>query len=640
MPESQSSASASISRDESPIDSDRESESRSGAPWLEDLALCGAIVLFAFILRLIYILQWQHNPMFAHPGMDELYHDDWAQALAAGKTFVDGPYFRAPLYPAFLGLIYKVFGHSFMAARLAQAVLDSLSCGLLFIAGRQVFSRRIAAVAGFAAASYWMLIFFTGELLIEQLTVFLDVLLICLLLRAAKKPGGLIYAAAGLVMGLSAIARPNILLFAPAVALWMFISHRHQLRRGLIYIACITLGCLLPILPVTVRNYVVGHDRVLIASQGGVNFYIGNNPWSDGRTAIVPGTPGGWWEGYYGSIALAEQAEGRKLKPSEVSSYYYRQGWKFIAEQPAKAFSLLALKLSLFWSSWEIPNDKGVYFWTEHFAPIVKLLPLGFGVVGPLGILGLVLCWRRGRELFPLWGFVLIYTAGMVVFFCNARYRMPIIPPLILLGTWAAFEMVQAVREQRWLTVGGRAVVLVAAGVFVNVTPGSDNFRTDADDWFFLAMEYESQGRGTPALRCYEESLQIRPDFLMARLRYGNLLMAARRAPDAITNFRLALESPPRLATNETQVTLAQVHATLGAALAETGAFAEAAAEFEAAIPALPPEQSVRVHLNLGRALARLGRNSDAIEAFEQVLRLDPSNAIAQSELRKLGARP
>jgi 4-amino-4-deoxy-L-arabinose transferase-like glycosyltransferase len=606
----------------------------------EDLALCGTIVLFAFILRLIYLLQWRHNPMFAHPGMDELYHDQWAQAIAAGKTFVEGPYFRAPLYPAFLGLIYRLFGHSYMAARIAQAVVDSLSCGLLFIAGRQVFSRKIAAIAGFAAAGYWMLIFFTGELLIVPLIVFLDVLLLCLLLRAAKKPGALIYALAGLIMGISAIARPNILLFAPAVVVWMLVRHWRRLRREFLYIACITVGCLLPILPVTLRNYIVGHDRILIASQGGVNFYIGNNPWSDGRTAIVPGTPGGWWEGYYGSIALAEQAEGRKLKPSEVSSYYYRKGWEFITQQPARALSLLALKLSMFWSSWEIPNDKGVYFWTAHFAPIVRFLPLGFGLLGPLGILGLFLCWRRGRELFPLWGFVLVYTAGMVLFFCNARYRMPVIPPLILLGTWAVFEILRTARGQRWLTLGCQAAILLAGGVFVNVTPGSENFRTDADDWFFLAMEYEAQGHGTPALRCYEQSLQIRPDFLMARFRYANLLMAAHRAPDAIENLRLALQSPRRLATNESQATLAQVHAMLGAALAQTGAFSEAVNEFQTAIPLLPPEHSVRVRLNLGKALATLGRNSEAIDAFEQVLRIDPENARAAAELRKLGARP
>ena len=95
-----------------------------------------------------------------------------------------------------------------------------------------------------------------------------------------------------------------------------------------------TLGCLLPIVPVTIRNQVVGDDLVLISSQAGVNFYIGNNPLSDGRTAIVPGTPGGWWEGYHATIERAERATGRDLKPSPVSRYYFGEAFALTADPP------------------------------------------------------------------------------------------------------------------------------------------------------------------------------------------------------------------------------------------------------------------------------------------------------------------
>jgi predicted membrane-bound mannosyltransferase len=112
------------------------------------LVLFAAIVLLAFALRLTYVLQLRSSPLFEHPQMDELYHDQWAQAIAAGETFNQGPYFRAPLYPAFLGAVYAVFGHDYLAARVIQALLGSLSCGLLFLVGRLVFSRVIGAVAG------------------------------------------------------------------------------------------------------------------------------------------------------------------------------------------------------------------------------------------------------------------------------------------------------------------------------------------------------------------------------------------------------------------------------------------------------------------------------------------------------------
>ena len=50
------------------------------------------------------------------------------------------------------------------------------------------------------------------------------------------------------------------------------------------------MAVLIFIIPVTVRNYVVDRDLVLISYKSGIAFYIGNNPLSDGMTAIVPGT--------------------------------------------------------------------------------------------------------------------------------------------------------------------------------------------------------------------------------------------------------------------------------------------------------------------------------------------------------------
>ena len=292
-----------------------------------------------------------------------------------------------------------MFGHGYVVPRVVQAVIGALSCGLLFLIGRRLFGRAVAAVAGFAAAGYWILIYFDGELLIPTLIVFIDLLLIWLLLRAGRAPSIAVHATAGVVLGLSAIARPNVLLFAPAIVVWLLVTHRRRWKRALLGVICVTAGCLLVVLPVTVRNYVVGDDMVLIASQGGVNSYIGNNPESDGRTAIVPGTPGGWWEGYYATVERAENARGRELKPSEVSDYYYEQAWEFMRTQPREFFKLLGLKLTLFWSAWEIGNNKNIYFWVERFTPTLRWLPLGFGVVGPLGIVGLVLCWRRRGEL-------------------------------------------------------------------------------------------------------------------------------------------------------------------------------------------------------------------------------------------------
>ena len=96
------------------------------------------------------------------------------------------------------------------------------------------------------------------------------------------------------------------MLFAPALVVWILVLHRPHWRRSLGYALCLFIGCIAPVLPVTIRYLVVGNDFVLIASQGGVNFYIGNNPHADGMSAVIKGDPTEWQPCYDAQIARAE----------------------------------------------------------------------------------------------------------------------------------------------------------------------------------------------------------------------------------------------------------------------------------------------------------------------------------------------
>jgi tetratricopeptide (TPR) repeat protein len=585
------------------------------------VAIFAGIVVLAFGLRVAYVLQLRSSPQFEHPAMDELYHDEWAQSIAAGKLYQEGPYFRAPLYPAFLAAVYRVCGHEYLAPRIVQALLGALGCGLVFLIGRQVFGRAVGAVAGLVAAGYWMLVYFDGELLIPTLIVPLDLLLIWLLLRAEQSPTALRFGAAGVVLGLSAIARPNVLLFAPAIVIWLLLRQRGAWRRALLHAAAITAGCLLVVLPITVRNYVVGKDLVLIAAQGGVNFYIGNNPASDGRTAVVPGTPADWWGGYRATVARAEAARGRTLKASEVSDYYYEQAWQFIRQQPAQALRLLGLKLLLFWRSWEISNNKDIYFWTAEFTPLLRYLPIGFGVVGPLGLVGLALCWRRRGELFPLWGFVLIYMVSIVIFFCTSRYRMPVVPVLILLGTHAAFQSVATVRERRWKAAGCWLLLLAVAVAFVNSPIGPQRYTSEPLSQVMVADAYDRQGDKAQAIEHFRRAAELEPGYLMAQHRLGVLLLREGRLPEAVAALRAAATATPNLSRGETMETVAAAHYDLGLALDKSNQPVEAAAAYQAALELNPTVANGKAAWNLAVLLAQLGREDEAVTAYGQVIK-------------------
>src|SRR5262249_6766199 len=143
------------------------------------------LFLGALAVRLLYLCQYANAPFFWVPSLDALYHDLLARAIAAGRS--DPPaYFPAPLYYYFLSAIYKLFGHSFWAARVIQAVIGSASCVLLYRLGCRLFGPTVALLAGVTMALYGPLVFFDGELLTPVLEVCLDLCFLLLVLEALK----------------------------------------------------------------------------------------------------------------------------------------------------------------------------------------------------------------------------------------------------------------------------------------------------------------------------------------------------------------------------------------------------------------------------------------------------------------------
>ena len=110
------------------------------------------LYLAALALRLIHLSAVAEMPTFERPAMDEYYHLQWAEQIAAGEFTSDEPFFRAPLYPYQLALMLKVTGGDLFATRVVQSLLGAALPILVFFIGLRAFNRRIALIAGSAAA--------------------------------------------------------------------------------------------------------------------------------------------------------------------------------------------------------------------------------------------------------------------------------------------------------------------------------------------------------------------------------------------------------------------------------------------------------------------------------------------------------
>ena len=182
-----------------------------------------AIFAVALIVRLIHVWQIRKAPFFSVLVGDSRAYDEWARQIAGGDWWGHEVFYQAPLYPYFLGALYATAGRDLLVVRICQAILGSIACVWLGLAGRRFFSRRVGFGAGLLLALYAPAIFFDSLL---QKSV-LDVFFVCMTTWIVS---GLVVGEArlrwpwwwaGLCVGALSLTRENALVFAAVMLVWI-----------------------------------------------------------------------------------------------------------------------------------------------------------------------------------------------------------------------------------------------------------------------------------------------------------------------------------------------------------------------------------------------------------------------------------
>src|SRR6266850_5243054 len=93
-------------------------------------AAAAAIFALALAVRLVHIWQIRKAPFFTVLMGDARAYDEWAQRIAQGDWLGHEVFYQAPLYPYFLGTLYRIAGRDLFMVRVGQAVIGSVSCVL------------------------------------------------------------------------------------------------------------------------------------------------------------------------------------------------------------------------------------------------------------------------------------------------------------------------------------------------------------------------------------------------------------------------------------------------------------------------------------------------------------------------------
>ena len=398
----------------SPLDSTRKGD-HGAAPWIR----LPVIVTAALALRLGWSLLVPMEPV-----SDGVLYDAFAWSIANGKGYAfpagDLTAYWPVGAPAAYAAMYAVFGHSYAMVTAWQAVLGAAIVAMTWRLARRFFGPVAAALAAWAVAVWPLLIEFTTVLASELLfmALLLAALNVWLARRMSLVPRAMLW---GALIAAASFVRPTawpLLLIFPLCG-WLA---DRRLRTALVMLLVSSLTAALLFAPWVARNYRVFDQFVLVATNGGPNLWMGNNPQSNG-----------------GYMALPDEAFANE---ADRDRHFGRLAVDFITSEPLAYLRLALRRIVITYSretigvAWNEAGLQGRFGFSS--LPAIKAVSTAYWwamlIVAAAGI------WRSlprhgARRLWPLLVALGFFGAVPILTVAQDRYHMPMDPLLAIFAS-------------------------------------------------------------------------------------------------------------------------------------------------------------------------------------------------------------
>jgi 4-amino-4-deoxy-L-arabinose transferase-like glycosyltransferase len=372
----------------------------------------------------------------------------WMQAIAPLETWYrwwggKEIFQQAPLYTYWVAALLGVSGHSLSVVLLAQLLVGSLQPLVMFALGRRLFDARVGLGAAALTALYGPVIFYQGALLRDWLPLLLEPLALLLLLRAHTQARGRDWVWAGAALGVALLAKETVLLFLPLVLLWLCWEQGGSWRKGTAAAAWLLAGLLMAVSPLLARNAVVGAPLFALSNRAAEGFIIGN---------AADGFPIGF-DLPLSMKRILSRTDGRLVAVVRETLDTYDGDWRRLVD-------LQLLKLRGLVDPVEVP-DNLAYSYGLEISPVLRLM-LRYGAIFPLGVAGFLLVLNGWREHLLLCLYGLSTVGGLMFSIVHARYRLALVPVLIVYGAAGAVRWIESVWMRRVGTASAYGGLIVA----------------------------------------------------------------------------------------------------------------------------------------------------------------------------------
>ncbi len=423
------------------------------------------LCVFALTLRLVYALSVDLIPADMYGiDMDAVDYDFLGWNIANGNGVIDifgNPNStRFPAYLYFLGTIYFILGRSHIIVLLIQAFIGVLTPLFIYLTAKQIFKNKVSRIAGILAAIYPVWIWYVGWLMTENLFLLLLNILIYLTVSLSRNAGWKKLLLIGSIVGLLSLTRGVGLPFLGIIPIYVFLRLKGDIAQKLGRAILVLLAALVVMTPWTIRNYIVYDEIMLPSSEGPGIMWLTLNADKVSIDKIYQpelafeyvdqvGRQNATSEEFYwilaqhnpfGLTALQEIFE--RLWPDEPVpetdlEACRRLGEKVkvqILEQPSAWIIKSLVQIPRFW---HVLDERGRYI-------------NGYGFIIPFFFVGFWLNRKRVIELLPLYIFPLELYAISILFFADARFRMPFEGVFLIVGAFAIERFITLFRKTYW----------------------------------------------------------------------------------------------------------------------------------------------------------------------------------------------
>ncbi len=366
------------------------------------------VLIIALGVRLTYNIWWVgiHDP----PVSDALDYHNLGIGLIESGSYSN--LLRAPGLPFLIAGIYSLFGMAPFSVRIVLSIVGAITCGLIYLIGKEAFDRRVGTWAAWASTIYIFLFHWNGYLLTETLFTCWLCLFIWLLLRGRRTPHIRYWLIAGFVLGLATLTRPVTLAFGPFLMVWALISFYPKVKYALMVTALIMSIMALTIMPWTIRNYYATGKLVPVSRAGATALLGANNP------AVLDHFAGGWIAPLESGLVTKDELTG--LSDVEIDRLYFQKALTFIGENPFHILKLCVYKFKIFWHLHRAVNPESIQY-------IFVMLCAAVGAYTART------SWRHTSILYII---PVFFTLTALIFWGDDRMRSPIEPVLLI---FAAF---------------------------------------------------------------------------------------------------------------------------------------------------------------------------------------------------------